>query len=298
MFDPFFNTPADSVPFFLREDTLLCQPSGSAGTRFESFEYLRTDSVAIFFAPDTVSASSGLPVSGYEGVALPLPQFEGSVIFLVFAFCFLVFAFFFNREGAALRGNFKNILSFNNRRKGPIYKEQITATELWGELFLILQTILIAAIVTFTYLWDNELPVLSPRYYYLFFAGILLLLLLLMWLKYLVYKSIGTFFLHLEMDDWIDRYLWMVEMIGIVCFIPALIFVYLQEFRDFMLIVFVFVFFVSRLIIAGGILNIFVKNKIGFLYFIVYLCGVELVPYLLLYKGAVSLISIVGDIVL
>jgi hypothetical protein len=47
-----------------------------------------------------------------------------------------------------------------------------------------------------------------------------------------------------------------------------------------------------------AVLDIFVKNKIGFLYFIVYLCGIEIMPYFLLYSGLISLITVVGSIVL
>jgi hypothetical protein len=43
------------------------------------------------------------------------------------------------------------------------------------------------------------------------------------------------------------------------------------------------------------ILNIFVKNKVGWFYFFVYLCGTEIAPYLLFYKGVLSLISIAGN---
>jgi hypothetical protein len=47
-----------------------------------------------------------------------------------------------------------------------------------------------------------------------------------------------------------------------------------------------------------AVLDVFVKNKIGFFYFIVYLCGIEIMPYFLLYSGLISLITVVGSIVL
>jgi hypothetical protein len=43
------------------------------------------------------------------------------------------------------------------------------------------------------------------------------------------------------------------------------------------------------------LLNIFVKNKITPFYIFVYLCGTEIAPYLLLYKGVLLVITIAGD---
>ena len=56
-----------------------------------------------------------------------------------------------------------------------------------------------------------------------------------------------------------------------------------------------FLFFINRLLVIISVLNIFVKNKIGAVYFFSYLCGTEIAPYLLFYKGVVSIINIAGN---
>ena len=127
------------------------------------------------------------------------------------------------------------------------------------------------------------------------FIGIFLFLALLIYLKIAGYQLIGTFFLQNEMKSWSTYYSRMMEILGVLIFLPVLFYVYLVETRTIMLILLVVLFFISRMIIYIKLLNIFVKNKINPFYFFVYLCGTEIAPYILLYKGVLLAITIAGD---
>ena len=78
-------------------------------------------------------------------------------------------------------------------------------------------------------------------------------------------------------------------------FIPALFYIFTPQYRIISIAVLILLFIISRIGLIWEALSIFVKNRIGFLYFIVYLCAVEIAPYFLLYKGALSIMNIVGD---
>ena len=297
MFDIIPNTISnDSVSLFLRNEISATVVADTQKTDFSAFEFLATDSSRLFFDVDTTAIAVQSSHIGFQGVALPFSTFAESMIFLIFLGCFFLFSIIFNREGVALTGNFRNIFSSGSRYHTSIYKEQITTTEIWGEVFLMLQSAVVFSIVLFVFSWDKGLSVMPQKYYYLFFAGAFLGLSAFLGLKYLIYKAIGSFMFTSEMNQWIGRYFWIVELLGILCFIPAMFFVYLQEYREVALIVLFGIFLASRLVVVVTLLIFFVKNKIGILYFIVYLCGVEIAPYLIIYKGAVSFQNIIGSI--
>lgn len=296
MFDIIPDTiTSDSLSFFLKKDTSAVV-SDTQKVDFSAFEYLTTDSSRLFFDIDTTAVAVQSSHSGFEGIPLPISTFTESVIFLIFLACFMLFSLVFSREGTALIGNFRNVFTSGSRRHTSIYKEQITTTEIWGELFLIFQAAAIFAIVLFVFSWDKGLSAMPQNYYYLFFGGAFLGMGVFFGLKYVIYKIIGSFVFASEMEQWIARYFWIVELLGVLSFFPAMFFVYLHEFREVALIVLLVIFFISRLVVLVTLLMFFVKHKIGFLYFIVYLCGVEIAPYLFLYKGAVSFMNIIGSI--
>jgi hypothetical protein len=89
-----------------------------------------------------------------------------------------------------------------------------------------------------------------------------------------------------------------LEILGLILFFPTILYVYLPEIRDAIQILIIIIFISSRLIVLIELLNIFVKNKVGGFYFFAYLCGTEIAPYLIYYKGVVLLISISGNIII
>jgi hypothetical protein len=109
------------------------------------------------------------------------------------------------------------------------------------------------------------------------------------------YRLIGAFFLQSEMKNWIIYYSRMMEILGVIFFLPAVFYVYLHEIGNIILISLILLFFISRLLIYIELLNIFVKNKISPFYFFIYLCGTEIAPYLLLYKVVLFAITIAED---
>ena len=280
-----------SHPLFIKVDEMQVKPD-SLQMNFGGYAFLPTERSSLFFDVDsTVTTINQMAPTGFAGTALPFSPWVSSVIFLLILLCFMLFAFIFHREGVTLTANFKQIYTFG-KRTVILRKEQVTITEAWGEFFMVVQTILIVSLLLFTYLWDKGLSSLSPRGLTVSFLFIFLGFSTLVSLKFLMYKTIGSFFLRSDMKNWISQYSRLFEMLGIVLFLPVIFYIYLHEFRNIISIIFIILFFISRLVIVMELLNIFVKNKVGSFYFFAYLCGTEIAPYLLFYKGVLLIIGI------
>lgn len=262
---------------------------------FGGYEYLPTDQSHLFFQTDTAVAGTNywMP-SGMEGIAIPYSPWASSLLFLLIIVSFMLFAFIFHKEGVALTANFKYIFTLS-KRAALRSKEQVTITEAWGEYFMIVHTILLITILLFSYLWDQGLSTLTPSDKGLSFLFFFLVISVFVGLKMLMYRTIGSFFLREDMKHWATQYSRLFELIGIVLFLPVVCYLYLPELRYFISLFLIVLFFISRVVIVVELLNIFVKNKVGYFYFFAYLCGTEIAPYLLFYKGVLSIMSIAAN---
>ena len=275
----------------VEEDSLL-MPYESP--QFGSFEFLPTQNDGLSFIPDTVTeVARQIPDFLYNGELLSFPYYLQTFFFACFLVCFLLFAVLHCREGVSLSEMLRG-LSLKGNSLPQIRKEKVTTTEAWGEFFLFLQTMLISGMVVYRLLWEGGISTLSVPHRFLALAVIWGAISLLAAIKILFYGLIGVLFLTVDLRNWISQYARMLEVAGVFLFLPALFFVFLHEWKMELLIFFGLVFLLTRLFIAMGVLNIFVKNKIGRFYFFVYLCGTEIAPLLLIYKGIHSVSNFVA----
>jgi len=293
----FIPDTLQETPFYLKAEQLPIQ-TDSLYMNFGQYESLPTDPQQILFSVDSVFLTNLHSFSGGNvGMVLPYSLWINSLFFLLFVACFVVFSLIFRKEGIVFIENFRQTL-FVRKHQPTTFKGQVTTTEVWGEFFLVIQTILISAIIFFTFLWDKGIASLSIKGYLLTFIGLLLIPSAMILLKLFMYRTIAVFFMRQQMKRWISHYYRLLELLGILLFLPALLYVFMPELRNIILVLFLFIFIISRLIIALGLLNIFVKNKVGGFYFFAYLCGTEIAPYLLWYKGVLLFISLAGNILI
>ena len=261
---------------------------------FGQYEYLPTDNLGVLFADSLKRGFFHKTTAGIEGTLSAFSVNVGSVFFILLFSCFLVFSLIFYREGATLSGNFNTIFSFT-KRKITGYKEQVTTAEIWGEFYMIFQAILILSIIFYNFLWAREFVYASFKDFAVNFSLIFFLLSILFGLKFLMYKSISSFFLSKDFKSWISRYFRLLELLGIILFIPAILYLYLPEIRNDMELIILIVIIMGKIVVIIELLNIFVKNKVGGFYFFVYLCGTEIAPPLIIYKGVILLTNIAGN---
>lgn len=296
VFDTIQDTTINTTSFFLRREAVV-KKTDSLSFGFSPYKVIPTDSDGLNFRKDSIHYTVEVKPAGKIGIPRNYPQRENSFFFLIFLFCFLLFSIFFRSTGKSLIENFKNQLNLRNRNVF-VYKEQVTTTEVWAEAFLILQTLLIASVIGFVFFWDRGISEMSVVNRNIFFVGFVLFFGLFILLRILGYKIFGAVFFPNDVRELNKKYLWVVALLGVLLFLPALFYVFAPEFRTAAAILMIIIFFINRIVIIASVFNIFVKNRIGLLYFIVYLCAVEIVPYFLLYVGPVSMINFGGNIVL
>ena len=244
--------------------------------------------------PDPSTIAIGIPTIEQTGLSLPFPSLIESLFFLVFLACFLLFALVFRKEGVGLIVTIRNLFLFQSHKSD--YSEQITTTKAQSGFFFIVQTSLIVSTIAAIFLLREDWGQFSLGVNALIFGTVFAAVSLFLCLKYLLYQFIGTFFLHEDMGDWIERYFHIIKLYGVLLFIPVILYIYFGELREIAYIAVVIIFFISRVAIAVKLLNVFVKNRIGLFYFIVYLCGTEIAPYILYFRGVFLLTTIVGNI--
>ena len=294
MFHLLPDTIPDSLSIYLREsEPVVC--SDPLKIDLGRFDYLPLEGDSHFFAIDSTFLSGVQNVlPGRVGVPLPVSDWMTSTLFLVFLLCFLLSSQVVRDARGTFFVNLKNRLSLR-RDASPGQKKQVTTSEVWGGLFMILQAILIGAIVLFGYLLSHVSVPPVPTAYLAGFSLIFLGLLLFAGIKFLIYRAISSFFLPADLVRWRAYYYGHVQFLGLCIFLPALVFIFLPEHSHAMLYILLLLFLMNRGASALGLLNIFVKNKVGPIYFILYLCGTEIAPYILLYKGACSIVIFAGN---
>ncbi|HHU25150.1 MAG TPA: DUF4271 domain-containing protein [Bacteroidales bacterium] len=294
MFHPLSDTIPDSLSLYLRAAEPMVHPD-LLKVDLGRFDYLPLEDDGLFFAIDSTFLSgmqNTLP--GRVGLPLPVSDWMTSALFLVFLLCFLFSSLVVRDSRGTFFIDLKNRLSLR-RDIMPGHKKQVTTAEVWGGFFMTVQVILLGAIVLFGYLLSRIPISLGPTAFLLGFGIIFLGLSLFAGLKFLMYRAISSFFLTVDLLRWRGYYYSHLQLLGLTFFLPALVFIFLPEHSHAMLYILLLLFLMNRGAAALGLLNIFVKNKVGPIYFILYLCGTEIAPYMLLYKGACSIVNFAGN---
>lgn len=295
MFDTIPEISPDSVSFYLKKEIIVSQPD-SIQIGFSSFEHIPTDATKLFFDVDSTAlmVSQQHLYQGISGIQMPFSQTVQSILFLIFAFCFLVFAFWSKTEGVTVTGYFKNVFS-RSARSRVTFKEQITTTEIWSEVFLVFQTILILTVLVFYFSWDKGLSEFSEKNMLFSFLFIFLGVLLAVVGKYLIYILLDNIFPDWGMREWIGRYFRIIALSGMLIFIPVMFYVFIPEYERATLFSLFIIFFIIISTVFWSLLIIFAKNKIGLLNYLLYLCAIEIAPFFLLYKGVFSVVNFAGN---
>lgn len=285
--DTIYEINIDSLSLH-QQEAFVTQRPDSFRVGLSSFEQV-LDQITV--SPAHAQTSSEELLQGFSGEPISFFQSVQSVFFFLFAVCFVVLAFWFNKEGPTLVANFRNIFSGGARNRN-IFKEQITTTAFWSEIFLVFQTVLIADMAIFTYFWDRGISALTVENMIFLFLLFFLVILLFLLVKYLLYKLIDGVFLEWGGSVWTEKYFRVVELSGLLIFFPTLFCIFVPEYSEIAFFLLTVIFFIIMLVVFWNLLNIFAENKIGLLNYFLYLCAIEIVPFLLIYKAAIFLVNL------
>lgn len=278
-----FSPDIDSIPFFLKKE-IVTSIDSIPENEFLSYQFLSLDSTKIFYNVDTINRE--VFFSGIEGLVRPFMQQFGSVLFLAFTLLFVLSALVFRTSGDALFSNFNYIFTFGSRNKNS-YSQQITTSDIWTNLFCVFQALVIYSILFFDLTLERTSLFSNWYDYIVLFSQIFVVISLFILGKYILYKLMGVMFSNTKTNGLIDVYLWVICLTGILSFIPIVAYIYIPEMKTYVLFFLLAVFIVGRITVFIKSFSFFVKSHIGILYFFVYLCGVEIMPYMLLYKAIV-----------
>lgn len=271
----------DSIPFYLNKE-IIAPVDTMPTNEFLSYQFLPLDESMLSYNLEAFNHEAlflGLPA-----LVRPFMQQHGSNLFLVFVLFFVLTSFIFIKSGRALFSNFGYIFTLGSRNKN-LFNEQITTSDVWGHVFFIFQTIVFYSILFFDLTVQHADLYLQGYQYLLLFTQIIGAVFIFMFLRYMVYKLVGAVFLDTRTNDILDSYLWIVYLTGILSFFPLLIYIYIPEVKLYALILIFAIFIVGRITVFIKTYTLFDKSHIGVLYFFVYLCGVEIMPYFLVYKA-------------
>lgn len=255
--------------YFLQQDSL----TSHAGPFF----YLGNDTTA-----QSIQTASPKEVR-HEGIKRFSLIEDSDGIFLLLLFCFALFVHVFRRGMSFFKENARMV--FSVRHSSNLFN-QATITEVWFDSLLMFQTMLIYSIVLFVYFFENDdsggytgSVFLSVISFVLLFIGFNLI-------KYLVHRFIAYLFdVKQIFEVWVRGYIVVVEMLGLISFVPLLLLIYFDYYHNVLFLVFLLLFLISRLIIIYRSVIFFLEKGVNFLYLIAYLCTVEIIPYILLYNG-------------
>ena len=274
------QTP-DSIPFHLNKEVIASVDTLPVND-FLSYQFLPLDSLKVSYNVEAFNHETLF--SGLPALVRPFIQQNGSTLFLVFAFLFVITSFIFSNRGRELFTNLGNTFSLGNRNK-DLFNEQITTSDFWGNAFFIFQTIVLYSILVFVLTLQHSNLFLQGFENMYLFVQIMGALFFFMLLRCIVYWIFGKVLLDIKTNDILNTYLWVIYISGILSFVPLFLYIYIPEVRIFALIVIFVIFIVGRITVFVKTYSLFVKSHIGILYFFAYLCGVEIMPYFIVYKA-------------
>lgn len=274
-------------------DSLKIAESHKDSVAYNSLFAFEKDT-SLLFSKDKLEARYGVAnqievKGGHQGVGktFTLEQDDGVLALLVI--CFLFFTRIFKGGFTFFKENAR--LLFSTRENLNLFSET-TVTEFWFNFILIFQTILLSAIILFdVFLESDEYKIPQHSFYtiVLFMLTISTFLLL----KYLFYRALGYLFdIRYRVKIWLRSCTIVISMAGIIAFIPTLIMVYSQNFHDYLLIFLFTLFIISQLILFYRVITFFLQGNVNFFFLIAYLCGVEIIPYIILYQVLIYLYKV------
>jgi hypothetical protein len=218
-------------------------------------------------------------------MANPLPYTLRSddVVTCTLLLCFFLMMLVFTRGRRFLTWEIKKFVYTTMAKEEEQRME--TGGQLYGRLFLVFQTAFLGGILGFAYIQNYQTDFFNRVSPVLLLGSLVVACLTFVFAKWLTYNFVnGVFFQKASRVKWIDSYLLLVSLTGIVLFPIVLLIVYfdlnLQNVSICLLIVLILV----KILQFWKCFSIFFAKNNGFLHLIVYFCALEIVPMLALWQ--------------
>ncbi|MDL2222393.1 DUF4271 domain-containing protein [Parabacteroides sp. OttesenSCG-928-N08] len=221
---------------------------------------------------------------GYVGIRAWEEQWVDDIIFSLLLFLFIAFALVFRSNYRVFLKMLKDLV---HEKKRLNLFENAVGNEKNFRLFMGFQTLFLCAIGLFSFARieayikpTSVIGVLGT------IAGLFLLLSLFFLFKQFINILIGKVFAtEEEREVWLTGYYSILGVWGILIYIPTILLALNSGLHHAAVILFLFLFLLSRLAIIYKTIRIFSIKSDGLFYLFLYLCAQEFMPLLIAYKG-------------
>ncbi|MDH8702274.1 hypothetical protein M2138_001634 [Dysgonomonadaceae bacterium PH5-43] len=205
-------------------------------------------------------------------------------IFVAFLFCLFLSLPALSKGGRTISSMFQSL--FKNDTKDSLFLES-AKNELVSKILLILQSIILFSIIaysvikTHTYIEINEVNKLHSIILWLGLFGLSFIM-----TKLILYNIFNNIFFRKEdVAIWNETFSSILSLSGLILFIPTLIMFFEEKAYIYCLIFIVTYLIGSILLTFYKIYSTFFYRKGLLLYFILYLCTLEIMPLYWAYKA-------------
>ena len=233
-------------------------------------------------------------IEGYTGIRIWLNQPMDDAVFLLLVTVFTIFAIAFR---ANLLHFFRMLKDVRNiRERDNILDPQPCTHSIFYHNYLLFQAFLLCGIAVFAYTRAEGMIVYRNLMDVLFVVACYLVLFFVYFqIKQAAYMLLALIFI----SDQEEYHLWKTDcnaimgLWGITLYVPVYWMVLANGYLIIPAILFAVLFFMCRLAIVYNGLRIFWKGKFGFIYICLYLCALEILPLMYLYKGMILLCNFI-----
>lgn len=228
--------------------------------------------------------SSCLLSTSYQHVVQPYHLHTNDWVTILVILCFFVTTYVLASGGAMLLKHGRDFLLVRQQERSF---ELQSSGYFRSRLLLILQTVLLLSLLCLdsfslaklTNSFQSPLGLLGV---YIVSWSLFLLF------KWLLYSLVGwIFFNAYTRRQWIDSYLFIIAVFGLLCFPVVLCAIYLHIPSFPTLLCTIFISFLCEILLFYKSFCIFSPSSYGYFYLFVYFCTLEIIPLLLMGKGMV-----------
>ncbi|MFV0467848.1 MAG: DUF4271 domain-containing protein [Dysgonomonas sp.] len=223
--------------------------------------------------------------TGYDGLkrSFSLEQVDG--IFALLLFCLLCMSMII-RSGLSLFNSRNIFQNFNSKSDSHRLYKETTTSEVWSRIFLIFQAVFLSSIIVYATFVEQDNGKIVHDNSFLNISVFMLVLFVFILLKDLMYGLFGYLFdRQSEIRLWRKYNISLLNLFGIVIFLPTLFLIYSDHYHLIVLIVVLILFVLFILLIFYHIIAFFLQQNVNILFLIIYLCSVEILPYAIVYYG-------------
>lgn len=178
---------------------------------------------------------------------------------------------------------------FSVRRRPNMFDDRSTMSETRVLASLILLTCISEGILLFVGL-TTFTNIVSDNFYSVLYLSMLALGYYIV--QYIAYRSVGYIFTTKKRAQmWAKGFSASQALLGLTICAPALFSLFIPSAHKLILIVSVILYLIARIIFIFKGFRIFYHNLFSLVYFILYLCTLEIIPLILIYKASLFLTS-------